>query len=188
MAGKEAEQRLAGVIMLDGVPFDPDAADKIADVDPEIPFYNLAAPRYFWNQSGVGSDALAQARPGKFIGVTLLNGSHVDPMRGGNFLIQFGQELVAGFVRPENGDAAQILMNRWANEMFAGVTQAPITEPFTIDTSSGAATAVPLPNDLTKQFFLNPLRNFISLGDGFFTMEPACVQASVASCSATTAA
>ncbi len=188
MADNETEDRLAGVIMLDGVPFDPKAAESIKKVDPDIPIYNLASPRYFWNQFGVGSDALLEARPGKFIGVTLKDGSHVDSMRGGNPLIQFGQELVAGFVRPENGDAAQILMIDWTKDMFAGVPHDPITDEFTIDTPSGEATAVPLPNSLTKPFILNPLQAFVSLGNGLFTFEPACVEQSVASCSASMAA
>jgi hypothetical protein len=174
--------------MLDGVPFDPKAAESIKKVDDGIPIYNLAAPRYFWNQFGVGTDALLEARPGKFIGVTLANGSHVDSMRGGNPLIQFGQELVAGFVRPENGDAAQILMIDWANDMFAHEQHDPITDPFTIDTPSGEATAVPLPNSLTKPFFLNPLQQFVSLGDGFFTVDPVCVAESMGKCTAAAAA
>ena len=166
--------------MLDGVPFDPKAVESIEKVDPAIPIYNLASPRYFWNQFGVGTDALLEARPGEFIGVTLADGSHVDSMRGGNPLIQFGQELVAGFVRPENGDAAQILMVDWANDMFAGVPHDPITDEFTIDTPSGQATAVPLPNSLTKDFWLNFLQDVVSLGNSFFVFEPACVQESVA--------
>ena len=188
MADNHTEDRLAGVIMLDGVPFDPKAVESIEKVDPAIPIYNLASPRYFWNQFGVGTDALLEARPGEFIGVTLANGSHVDSMRGGNPLIQFGQELVAGFVRPENGDAAQILMIDWANDMFAGVPHDPITDEFTIDTPSGQATAVPLPNSLTKDFWLNFLQDVVSLGNGFFVFEPACVQESVGSCSAAIAA
>ena len=50
---------------------------------------------YFWNQFGVGTDALLEARPNEFIGVTLVGGSHVDSMRGGNPLIQFLQQLVS---------------------------------------------------------------------------------------------
>ena len=188
MADNHTEDRLAGVIMLDGVPFDPKAVESIKKVDPAIPIYNLAAPRYFWNQFGVGTDALLEARPGEFIGVTLANGSHVDSMRGGNPLIQFGQELVAGFVQPENGDAAQILMIDWANDMFAGVPHDPITDPFTIDTPSGQATAVPLPNSLTKDFWLNFLQSSGGLGNGIFVFEPACIQESVGSCSAAEAA
>jgi hypothetical protein len=188
MADNGTQDRLAGVLMLDGVPMQDNATEEIERVNPDIPIYQLAAPKYFWNQFGVGSADLLAARPGQFIGVTLTNGSHVDFMRGGNPLIQFGEELVAGFVRPENGDAAQILMIDYVNDMFAGVKHDPITEPFTVDTPHGPATAVPLPNDLSKQFFLNPLQAFTSLGNGFFTMEPACVRESMSTCSASMAA
>ena len=74
-----------------------------------IPIYQLGAPKYFWNQFGVGTELLA-ARPDQFVGVVLAGGSHVDSMRGGNPLIQFSQELVAGFSEPQNAAAAQVLM------------------------------------------------------------------------------
>ena len=184
MADNHTEDRLAGVIMLDGVPFDPKAAESIAKVDPDIPIYNLASPRYMWNMFGVGTDALVAARPdADFIGVTLKDGSHVDSMRGGNPLIQFGQELVAGFVRPENGDAAQIIMIGWAKDMFAGEKKYGVYvakgEQATVVTPSGPATAVALPNALTKDYPLNFLQPLMSLGNGLFTIEPACVAESM---------
>ena len=76
--------RLAGVIMLDGVPFDPKAVESIGWSPSISRSTNWAALGYFWNQFGVGTDALHQARPDQFIGVTLVGGSHVDSMRGGN--------------------------------------------------------------------------------------------------------
>jgi pimeloyl-ACP methyl ester carboxylesterase len=179
--------RLAGVIMLDGVPFDPKAVESIGSVPVDIPFYQLAAPGYFWNQFGVGTDALHQARPDQFIGVTLAGGSHVDSMRGGNPLIQFAQELVAGFTSPKNAAAAEIVMVGWANDMFAenqGDQRVGVYldrgEEFTLDTPAGQATLVDLPNSLTKSFPLNFVKPFISIGNGFFTFEPACVNESVA--------
>jgi pimeloyl-ACP methyl ester carboxylesterase len=167
-------ERLAGVIMLDGVPFDEVAATESIELAEGIPIYNLASPKYFWNQFGVGTDALAAARPNEFIGVTLVGGSHVDAMRGGNPLIQFAQQLVSGFSRPENVAAAEILMVDWANGMFLGEPPATITGPLTIDTPAGPATAVPLPNSLEKPFILNPLQVFVPLGFQFFTFEPVC--------------
>ena len=52
--------------------------------------------------------------------MTLVGGSHVDTMRGGNFLIQFAQQLVAGFSKPQNVEAAEIVMVGWVNDMFDG--------------------------------------------------------------------
>ena len=39
---------------------------------------------------------------------------------------------------------------------------------------------MPLPNSLTKDFWLNFLQDVRTLGNGFFVFEPACVQESVA--------
>ena len=186
MVDNNTVDRLAGVVMLDGVGFDGSMVDSLDKVPESIPIYQLAAPRYFWNQDGVGSAALLQARPDRFVGVTLVGGSHVDSMRGGNFLIQFSQQLVAGFSTPQNAAAAQILMVGWANDMFAGnmddgIYATPAAE-ITIDTPEGPATAVTLPNALTKPFPLNFLMAFTSLGDGFFTFEPTCVTNSVGVC------
>jgi hypothetical protein len=169
--------------MLDGVGLDKTMAESLSKIPDDIPVYQLAAPRYFWNQFGVGTDALLQARgDGQFIGVTLAGGSHVDSMQGGNPLIQFAEELVAGFTTPQNAEAAKILMVGWVNDMFAGNRATgiyPTTGQVSILTPAGAATAVALPNSLTKPFFLNFLQPFVALGDGLFTFEPTCVAASM---------
>ena len=164
--------------MLDGVGLDDSMASSLDKVPDGIPIYQLAAPKYFWNQFGVGTAALLQARPNQFIGVTLVGGSHVDSMRGGNPLIQFSQQLVSGFSKPQNVAAAQILMVGWINDMFAGDQKKGIYldpgEEFNLDTPAGQATLVDLPNSLTKPFLLNPLQALVPLGNGFFTFEPTC--------------
>ncbi|MGH3677377.1 MAG: alpha/beta hydrolase [Mycobacterium sp.] len=193
MVDNNTIDELAGVIMLDGVGLDDTMAASIAKVPDEIPIYQLAAPKYFWNQFGVGTDALLEARPGEFIGVTLVGGSHVDAMRGGNPLIQFSQQLVSGFSKPQNVAAARILMVGWANDMFAdnqeeGIYAEDLTEEIPIDTPAGRAIAVPLPNSLEKPFLLNPLQALVPLGTGFFTFEPTCVAESMGVCTESIAA
>jgi pimeloyl-ACP methyl ester carboxylesterase len=194
MADNGTLDRLAGVVMLDGVPFDPGAADSLKKVPVDIPIYQLASPEYFWNEFGVGTKALHEARPNQFIGVTLVGGAHVDSMRGGNPLIQFSQQLVSGFSKPQNVAAAQILMVGWVKDMFAGNKKTGIYlnpgEQRDIETPAGQATLVDLPNSLTKPFILNPLRPFVQLGNGLFNLEPACAADSmaVASCKASVAA
>lgn len=180
MVANGTDDRLAGVLLLDGVGLDDPARMQamLAAVPPDIPIYQLAAPVYFWNNFGGGLQALAQARPGTFIGVTLVDGSHVDSMRGGNPLIQFAQELVAGFSRPQNSAAAQILMVDWVNAMFSGGPAlgedlAP-GEAMVLDTPNGPATLVALPNTLTKPFLFNMLRPFVPLLDLFAVFEPYC--------------
>jgi pimeloyl-ACP methyl ester carboxylesterase len=191
MVDNNTVDRLAGVVMLDGVGLDGSMATSLEKVPDGIPIYQLAAPKYFWNQFGVGTDALIEARPNEFIGVTLVGGSHVDTMRGGNPLIQFSQQLVSGFSKPQNVAAAQILMVGWVNDMFA-CTQDPCTkhgiyldpgEEFVLDTPAGKATLVDLPNSLTKLFLLNVLQALVPLGNAFFTFEPTCGPDSMAAAS-----
>jgi pimeloyl-ACP methyl ester carboxylesterase len=183
MVCNDTIDRLAGVVMLDGVGLDGSMATSLDKVPDGIPIYQLAAPKYFWNQFGVGTAALLEARPDRFIGVTLVGGSHVDSMRGGNPLIQFSQQLVSGFSTPQNVEAARILMVGWVNDMFAGIQDDGIyvdpNDAATIDTPAGQATAVALPNSLTKPFLLNPLQALVPLGNGFFTFEPTCVAESM---------
>jgi pimeloyl-ACP methyl ester carboxylesterase len=189
MVDNDTVDRLAGVVMLDGVGLDGSTTTSLEKVPDDIPIYQLAAPKYVWNQFGVGTNALLEARPDRFIGVMLVGGSHVDSMRGGNPLIQFSQQLVSGFSRPENVAAAQILMVGWVNDMFAGNQDDDIyanpTEEFPIDTPAGQATAIALPSSLTKPFLLNPLQPLVALGDQFFTFEPTCGPDSMAGATCT---
>jgi hypothetical protein len=170
--------RLAGVVMLDGVAFDGSMTTSLEKVPGNIPIYQLAAPKYIHNGFGAGTDALLEARPGRFIGVMLVGGSHVDSMQGGNPVIQFVQQLLIGFSKQENVAAAQILMVGWVNDMFAGTQDNGIygnpTDEIPIDTSAGQATAIALPSSLTKPFLLNPLQALAPLLNGFFVFEPTC--------------
>ncbi|MGV0603994.1 alpha/beta hydrolase [Mycolicibacterium sp. XJ1904] len=191
MVDKQTVDRLAGVVLLDGVALGDPArmTESLRKVPHDIPIYQLAAPVYMWNNFGAGLDATLAARPGQFVGVTLVNGSHVDAMRGGNPLIQFAQELVAGFSRPENSAAAQMLMVGWVNDMFdpAGDKEGVYLQPgeqYSFDTPAGRATVVALPNTLTKPFLLNFLEPFMPLADGFFSLDPVCARESVGSAGA----
>jgi pimeloyl-ACP methyl ester carboxylesterase len=187
MVNNETIDRLAGVIMLDGVGMNdavPAALDKVPDA---LPIYQLGAPSYFWNQFGAASDALVQAREGDFVGFVLAGGSHVDAMQGGNPIIQFSQQLVAGFSQPQNVEAAKILMVGWINEMFGGPDgiHAEPGEVITIDTPAGQTTAHALPSSLTLWHPFNLLQPFVEAGMGFFTFEPTCAPAASARTAAT---
>jgi len=187
--------RLAGVVLLDGVGLNGRMADDLKDVPLDIPIYQLAAPKYMWNMFGSGTAALMQARPdAKFYGVTLAGGSHVDTMRGGNFLIQFSQQLVAGFSSPQNVAAAQIVMVGWVNDMFDPSGDQGIYldsgETRTLNTSGGVATLVDLPNSLRRPYLLNFLEPFMAGSAGLFNLQPGCLRESTgtaASCSASVA-
>lgn len=184
MTDNGSADRLAGVVLLDGVGLNGSMATDLRKVDDSIPIYQLAAPKYMWNMFGSGTAALLQARPNAdFYGVTLAGGSHVDTMRGGNFLIQFSQQLVAGFSKPQNVAAAQILMVGWVNDMFAGNRASGIYldsgETRTITTAGGAATLVDLPNSLRRPYLLNFLEPFMALSAGLFTLQPGCLREEV---------
>jgi pimeloyl-ACP methyl ester carboxylesterase len=191
MVDNDTVGKLRGVVMLDGVGLDDTMTASLRKVPLGIPIYQLAAPSYFWNQNGVGSAALQEARPDRFIGVVLEGGSHVDAMQGGNFIIQFSQQLVAGFSRPQNVEAAKILMVGWINDMFActmfactednGIYADP-GEEILIDTPAGQATAQALPSSLTKASLWNLLQPFVSAGMGFFTFEPTCAPTPEGTC------
>jgi pimeloyl-ACP methyl ester carboxylesterase len=196
MSEHGTDDRLAGVILLDGVGLNGQMANDLSKVDLDIPIYQLAAPKYMWNMFGSGTDALLQARPtADFYGVTLVGGSHVDTMRGGNFLIQFAQQLVSGFSKPQNVEAARMVMVGWVSDMFDGERNSPYylerDETLTITTPAGQATLVDLPNSLRKPFILNFLEPFMTLSGGLFTLQPGCLRestATVASCSDSVAA
>lgn len=152
---------LAGLVLLDGVAMTNASAviDKIPD---NLPVYQISSPPYAWNMFGTTSDALVKARPGRFNGVELVGGSHIDAMQGGNPLIQFGAYLVAGFSQPQNIDAVKILAVGWINDMFAGNQDTGIYakpgQTIEIPTNAGAAHAIALP---APDDSLSPLDQFL---------------------------
>jgi acetyl esterase/lipase len=181
MTDEGTADRLAGVVLLDGVGLNGEMANDLSKVDGDIPIYQLAAPKYMWNSFGSGTAALIEARPdADFYGVTLVGGSHVDSMRGGNFLIQFSQQLVAGFSKPQNVAAAEILMVGWVNDMFDGDRAEGIYldsgETRTINTPEGQATLVDLPNSLRRPYILNFLEPLMAGSSGLFTLQPGCLR------------
>ncbi|WP_240761093.1 hypothetical protein [Mycolicibacterium sp. CR10] len=129
MQSNGTADRLAGVVMLDGVGFGTTMPEALAKLPDEFPIYNIAGMAYFWNMNGSGGAALEEEFPGKFNGVRLLGGLHSDPMAGGNPLIQIGLYAVTGFSWPVNVKAPEILSAAWINDMFAGTAPSP-TSPY----------------------------------------------------------
>lgn len=170
--GLEAPNELAGVVIYDAVPMGsiiPDAMDRLDDletngtVDPSdddpndyIPIYEIGAPLNFLNVFSDVNDQLSEARPGQFTGVVLEDGVHMDPMQGGNPLIQVAAYAIAGFPQPQNPLAVRELSAGWINDMFdekidpaTGACQADCAgqygdgdDSFTITTDRGDAVAV----------------------------------------------
>ncbi|HEY7052696.1 MAG TPA: hypothetical protein VH496_11285 [Mycobacterium sp.] len=143
---------LAGVVLLDGVAFQPGlVASTVAKVPTDLQILDISSEPYFWNEYGQMETDLAAERPGQFNGVQLVGGRHIDALQGGKPLIQFAEYLVAGFSKPQNVEAVKILATGWINDMLAGnriVT--PPDQPFEIPTTAGTATAYSIPPPPTE--------------------------------------
>lgn len=120
---------LVGVITLDGVPTGNTMAVALAKLQAYeaatgryIPVREIGAPSNYLNSVSNVKEALNAARPGRFNGVVLSGGVHMDSMRGGNPVIQFAAYLVAGFPQARNQSAVSVLSTQWFNEWFAGDT------------------------------------------------------------------
>ncbi|WP_454791673.1 hypothetical protein [Mycolicibacterium lutetiense] len=170
--GLDAPNELAGVVTYDAVPMGsiiPDAMERLdeletngtvdpSDDDPNdyIPVYEIGAPLNFLNVFSDVNAQLSDARPGQFTGVVLEGGVHMDPMQGGNPLIQVAAYAIAGFPQPQNPLAVRDLSAGWINDMFddkidptTGTCQADCAgqygdgdDSFTITTPEGDAVAV----------------------------------------------
>ena len=145
-ANPETADKLAGVVMLDGVSF-TDPVPILEGIPPDIPVYNLSATPYPWNLFGTMDAALATLPGDQFHGAQLLGGLHSDAMVGGNPLIQFGAYLLTGSSLPSNVEGSQVLAAGWINDMFKATQTctesscfyADPGESFTIPTRFGMA-------------------------------------------------
>jgi len=120
------DANLVGVVMYDGVSndvIDGSFTTQIAALDAaNKPVYQIAAPAQTWNLFGATTNALAAASPGRFVGVVLQDGSHVDSMLGVNPLFDFVLQLVTKPVPAGNTTANYTLSTGWINDMYSGTT------------------------------------------------------------------
>jgi hypothetical protein len=117
-----ADNHLLGVVMFDGVALNASSfAPAIASLQTlNIPDYTVASPPQVWNEYGVTTDQLVSLYPNQFVGVELVNGSHVDSMLGDKPLIDFASQLVTKFSPGGNTAAVYTLSTGWINDMFVG--------------------------------------------------------------------
>lgn len=150
LVDKGAADDLVGVITLDGVPLGSAATvalGKLQAYEDEtghyIPIREIGAPSNAFNSRSELKADLNAARPGRFNGVVLSGGVHMDSMQGGNPLIQFGAFLIAGFPQPQNPPAVAQLSTQWFNDWFAGDTdngdELPVGTVLPISTANGTA-------------------------------------------------
>ncbi|MEW5808220.1 MAG: alpha/beta hydrolase [Actinomycetota bacterium] len=186
LADNGAIADLQGIVMLDGVepagsPFVSNALSKLRGADYR-PIYLISSDRYFWSRNGDMADKLQLARPDDFNGVNLVGGRHIDYMLGGNKIIQFAEYLTAGFSKPQNIDAAEILTAGWVNDLFSGTRSQGVYgapgEQIAIPTPAGAADAVVLPLGYPARPVWNPLLEAVLTavfdfgGRNWFVYEP----------------
>lgn len=91
LAENGAARELVGVITLDGVPLGTTMPDALVKLDAYelasghyVPIREIGAPANYLNSSSNVKQALSAARPGRFNGVVLNGGVHMDSMQGGN--------------------------------------------------------------------------------------------------------
>lgn len=117
-AGGVANQ-LAGVVLLDAAPQGSVLSDALVKLDGAgtyIPVFELGAPKEFRRVDA----ALNEHRPGRFNGLVLENGKHLDSMDGGTWLIQFVSHVYQGFPTAQNQAAAQTIIGGWAGDILDG--------------------------------------------------------------------
>lgn len=138
--GSLVSSRLRGVVMYDGV--DNGGAigvglDRLSGANYRR-VWTVAAPDSSCNASGSGTRLLKSKRPAEFIGVRLVNGTHVDAIGTG--------DLVCGTPRADNVAAVRTLAISWISNLFAGTPASALLAGTSAGTSSavGSATAVTL--------------------------------------------
>ena len=115
---------LAGVVMFDGVGYQGNFAEDLAEIPDYVPVYDLAGSPYSWNDYGLAQSELQRERRGQFTGVQVLGGRHADAMQGTSSLIQSIAYSMTGTSLPQNIDAVETLAAGWINDMFDGTRTA----------------------------------------------------------------
>ena len=153
---------LVGVLGFDAVSngvSDGSLDDELATLGTgDTPIYQIAAPTQWINLYGSTTNALLAARPGRFDGVVLVDGLHVDSMLGTNPILDFVAQLGALAVSPKgNTEAAYAFSTGWINDWYVGATpdapQYGLYAAADQQISVGDAAAVGLPTPIANQLF-----------------------------------
>ena len=117
-----ATNHLLGVVMFDGVANSSSAfAAAIANLKTlDIPDYVVAAPPQAWNAYGATTNELVSLYPGQFVGVELVNGSHVDSLLGDKPVVDFLAQLLTKYSPGGNTAAVYTLSTGWIDDIYAG--------------------------------------------------------------------
>ncbi|BBY51036.1 hypothetical protein MARA_45040 [Mycolicibacterium arabiense] len=177
LAENGAARELVGVITLDGVPLGTTMPDALVKLDAYelasghyVPIREIGAPANYLNSSSNVKQALSAARPGRFNGVVLNGGVHMDSMQGGNPLIQFAAFVAAGFPQPRNPAAVQELAVSWLDDWFDGRTDVGD------DLTPGTTISIPTPKGIARGVVIGKAPAFAEILE-FAPSGPAAVPA-----------
>jgi hypothetical protein len=122
LGGNTANDHLLGVVMFDGVANNSSAfAAAVANLQTlNIPDYAVAAPPQAWNAYGATTNQLVSLYPGQFVGVELVNGSHVDSLLGDKPVVDMLAQVLIKFSPGGNTAAVYTLSTGWINDIYAG--------------------------------------------------------------------
>jgi acetyl esterase/lipase len=136
--------RLKAVVMFDGVDYQGQmtSALNLLKGDAYRPIWQVAAPPSSCNAMGAGTRALLDARPGEFVGVELMNGSHLDA-EGANAGI--AAALICGRRRPENVAVLRQIAGDWIVNAFTGTQKGIVKGVPGQEIPVGKALAIVLP-------------------------------------------
>ncbi len=122
LGANTANNHLDGVVMFDGVANSSSAfATAIANLKTlSIPDYVVAAAPQSWNVFGATTNELVSLYPDQFVGVELLNGSHVDSLLGNKPVIDFIAQLFTKYSPGGDTQAVYTLSTGWINDIYTG--------------------------------------------------------------------
>ena len=122
LGANTANNHLLGVVMFDGVANNSSAfAAAVANLQTlNIPDYVVAAPPQAWNAYGATTNELVSLYPGQFVGVELVNGSHVDSLLGDKPVVDFLAQALIKYSPGGNTAAVYTLATGWIDDIYAG--------------------------------------------------------------------
>jgi hypothetical protein len=112
---RKSDPNLKGVLLLDAVNQNAEMAQSLARIPASVPVYQIAAEPAGFNLRDSGTKVLAKARPGRFIGVRIVGGTHLDAEGSST---SFFAALAAGFPKARNAAALQVLAAGYINDMY----------------------------------------------------------------------
>lgn len=122
LGANPVDNHLLGVVMFDGVANNSTAfAAAVANLQTlNIPDYVVAAPPQDWNAYGGTTNQLVSLYPGQFVGVELVDGSHVDSLLGDKPVVDLLAQAIIKYAPGGDPAAVYTLSAGWIDDMYVG--------------------------------------------------------------------